>query len=181
VGVEPMDMVKRWSIKDKKHIQVDRPAIVKEYKEHMGGVDLMDMLVELYIIDIKAKRYYLRIIFHLIDIAVVNSWLLYRRQCSVKKTKYIPLLDFRSQIALALIQSGKTSTRKRGRPSEGNKLPTTKTPRIQRPVDDVRYDQIGHMPVPIDEKHRCKHCITSKIRFKCNKCNLPLCINKNKN
>lgn len=181
VGVEPMDMVKRWSVKDKKHIQVDRPAIVKEYNEHMGGVDLMDMLVELYRIDIKAKRYYLRIIFHLIDIAVVNSWLLYRRHCSIKKTKYIPLLDFRSQIALALIQSGKTPTRKRGRPSEGNKLPTIKTPRIQRPVDDVRYDQIGHMPVPIDEKQRCKHCITSKIRFKCIKCNLPLCINKNKN
>jgi hypothetical protein len=40
----------------------------------MGGIDLMDMLVELYRIDLKAKRYYLRIIFHLIDIAVVNSW-----------------------------------------------------------------------------------------------------------
>lgn len=87
VGVEPMDMVKRWSVKDKKHIQVDRPAIVKEYNEHMGGVDLMDMLVELYRIDIKAKRYYLRIIFNLIDIAVVNSWLLYRKHCSIKKNE----------------------------------------------------------------------------------------------
>ncbi|KAL4122942.1 hypothetical protein QTP88_015183 [Uroleucon formosanum] len=60
---------------------------------------------------------------------------------------------FRSQIALALIQSGKTPTRKRGRLSEGNKLPTIKTPRIQRPVDDVRYDQIGHMPT---DEQRCR-------------------------
>jgi hypothetical protein len=47
----------------------------------MGGVDLQDMLVALYRTNIRVKRYYLRIVFHLL-VMCVNAWLLYRRHCS---------------------------------------------------------------------------------------------------
>ena len=39
-GVEPLGTCKRWSSKEKKHIDVKRPLVVKEYNIHMGGVDL---------------------------------------------------------------------------------------------------------------------------------------------
>lgn len=80
-GPEPTNEVHRWSTTSKTRIPVQRPAVVKEYNSFMGGVDLHDMLVEIYRIDIRSKRFYLRIIFHLIDMAVVNSWILYRRHC----------------------------------------------------------------------------------------------------
>jgi len=75
------DEVQRWSTTSKTRIPVQRPAVVKEYNSFMGGVDLHDMLVEIYRTDIRSKRFYLRIIFHLIDMAVVNSWILYRCHC----------------------------------------------------------------------------------------------------
>lgn len=68
VGAEPTDTVTRWSSAQKEKLPVTRPAIVKEYNSSMGGVDLHDMLVELYRVDIRVKRYHLRIVFHLIDV-----------------------------------------------------------------------------------------------------------------
>lgn len=185
VGHQPVQTIERWSVADKKYIQVQRPNIVKEYNVHMGGVDKQDMLIELYRTDIKGKRYYLRIIFHFLDLATVNAWLLYRRHCEQLKIKYMPLIDFKLNVAHGLLFSGDTVTKKRGRPPSSS-TNTTSTPppkRIftPRPVDDVRFDGIGHWPEHLENKQRCKHCIHSYSRVQCEKCNMPLCFNKEKN
>lgn len=91
--VAPVENVKRWSLTEKKYIDIPRPGIIKEYNLNMGGVDLNDMLVSLYRIKLGIRRYYLRIVYHLIEICVVNAWLLYRRDCQQHQTKYKKLLD----------------------------------------------------------------------------------------
>ena len=54
--------------------------MVKEYNESMGGLDLNDMLTYLDLVDIQTrKRWYLKIITHLVNICYVNGWLVYRR------------------------------------------------------------------------------------------------------
>ena len=45
----------------------------------MGGVDLADMLISLYRVKVKTKRWYIKVFWHLIDISKVNAWNLYRR------------------------------------------------------------------------------------------------------
>lgn len=62
VAVEPVEKCTRWVKSLNKRIEIERPAIVAEYNQFMGGVDLADMLIELYRIKIKSKRGYLRII-----------------------------------------------------------------------------------------------------------------------
>ena len=47
-SIDPADKCKRWSVAEKKRINVERPNVVKEYNQHMGGVDLCDMMLELY-------------------------------------------------------------------------------------------------------------------------------------
>ena len=79
----------------------------------MRGVDLADMLIALYRTTIKSKRWYLKVLFHCVDIAKVNVWLLYRRHCDqqkVPKKSQMLLLKFTSSIALALTKSGTYKT-----------------------------------------------------------------------
>ena len=185
-GRHPVEKVKRWSVAERRYVEIPRPEMVKEYNCHMGGVDLQDMLVALYRTNIGVKRYYLRIVFHLLDMCVVNAWLLYRRHClqrGIAKCK--TLLIFRSEIAHALLRAGKTTTRKRGR--SANNSPTLelvnkkKVRKAAKVVDDVRYDCVGHWPAHTEKKQRCKLCITAYSRVKCVKCDKALCFTKNKN
>ena len=57
--MEPMTSVKRWDKKHHKYVNIPSPAIVKEYNEHMGGVDLFDMLsYRAYKVDHKSPKRY---------------------------------------------------------------------------------------------------------------------------
>jgi len=51
LGHNPVTVVKRWSQADSAHVYVPCPALIAEYNRYMGGVDLHNMLVELYRID----------------------------------------------------------------------------------------------------------------------------------
>ena len=73
--------VKRWDNTSKTYIDMNCPTAVQEYNKSMGGVDLADTLIALYRTTIKSKRWYLKVLFHCVDIAEVNAWLLYRRHC----------------------------------------------------------------------------------------------------
>jgi len=50
-------IVQRWDRKKHKDVQVNCPAIVKEYNEHMGEVDVFDMLMSLYTVSQKKTRH----------------------------------------------------------------------------------------------------------------------------
>ncbi|CAF4509013.1 unnamed protein product, partial [Didymodactylos carnosus] len=121
-GCHPINLVQRWSPKEKKYIQITQPGVVKSYNQHMGGVNLIAMLISLYRINIRSQKYYLKIIFHLIDLSLVNAWLLYRRHCSqfkIPKKDIMSLLSFRISVAEDLLKSNPQplSSQKRGRPS----------------------------------------------------------------
>lgn len=157
-------------------MEVPRPLIVAEYNRFMGGVDLNDMLVALYHIDIRSKRYYLRIIFHLIDISIVNAWLLYRRHCNKRDEKYKPLVEFRAEIAQTLIIGSTLDTpSRRGRPSSetntSNRLHRTFQP---RPINVIRYSGWGHFP-EYSDRQRCRQCIKGQTKVYCSKCKVHLC------
>ena len=95
--------VKGWGNKSKTYIDIYCPTSVQEYNKSMGGVDYM--VVALCRTTIKFKTRYLKVLFHCVDIAKVNAWLLYRRQCDqqkVPKKLQMSLLKFTSSIALTL-------------------------------------------------------------------------------
>jgi len=52
----PAKTVRRWSTKEKKHVDVERPAIVQLYNGGMGGIDLFDMSQALYRLHHRSKR-----------------------------------------------------------------------------------------------------------------------------
>lgn len=109
VGAYPTTQVKRWDSKTKAKIDVDCPNAVITYNQFMGGVDLVDSLVALYRTTIRSKKWYHKIYFHLMDLCVVNSWLLYRRDCAscgVPKKEQFSLLQFKTDLASTLCAAG---------------------------------------------------------------------------
>lgn len=188
VAIEDEDTVKRWSKTDRCYVDVKRPAVVRMYNRSMGGVDKTDFLVALYRTKIRSRKWTLRMIFHVINASVVNSWLEYRRDATVRgiiPARQLDLLDFTLQIidALARAESG-PKVQKRGRPSHSPLQPSKKARYAEnRPVQDVRFDQFGHWPLRTDSREqRCKlEGCKGQTRIICEKCHVHLCLAKARN
>lgn len=105
-GGTAIDLVKRYNKIEKCYIDVDAPKIVSSYNSFMGGVDVLDQSMEYYRTFMKTRKWTLKVILHFIDLAMVNSWRLYRSDSlakSVPKNKIQDLLSFRFEVAEALI------------------------------------------------------------------------------
>ena len=128
----------------------------------MGGVALLDSLIALYRTKIKLKKWYHRLVYHFVDMTVVQSWLLYRRDSNemhVDQKDQQHLLQFKTEIAYSLSKSSNTN-RKRGRPSfDVDSLNEEERRRGGAPVlppRNVRKDGLYHWPGHTKEQGRCR-------------------------
>lgn len=186
VGVKPLasrndsvqsQKVRRWDRQKRVYNEIDCPQIIKDYNRHMGGVDLMDGLLGRYRIHMKTRKWSNRIFYHLIDVAVINAYLLYHRIHPHKEKIELPM--FRTQVAESLCLCGMASVKRPvGRPSSSPKTAARAPKRAYLPTEDIRYDQMGHWCVFRDRtgKKQCKFpkC-TSETQAYCIKCDLSLC------
>ena len=111
---------------DGSRTDVPCPSSVKLYNMNMGGVDLADQKRKAYSCTRKSTKWYMRLFWYLVDIAIVNGHILqlesgnYRKlsqkdfQCRKQSQK-----DLRLELASHLI-SCHSSRRKRGRPSDAS-------------------------------------------------------------
>ncbi|KAH8022410.1 hypothetical protein HPB51_024140 [Rhipicephalus microplus] len=117
----------------------------------MGGVDRADQLLAFHRNDLKTKKWYKRVIFHLLDLAVVNSSLLYR----ATKGSPMQLAHYKLQIALGLMKAEQAV----GNIEEQRVFGGT---RVYNRASDipgaVPYDSINHIPTTIAQSNaqRCK-------------------------
>jgi len=151
----------------------------------MGGVDLIDSLIGLYRLKLKSKKWYHRLFFHLLDMTIVNAWILYRREFHAESTsaKTIPLREFKCAVAEALCKSGVAAkSAKRGRPKYKEEQPVKKKrPAACAPVEDVRFDGLHHYPAMKEvERQRCRKC-DKVTQVSCVKCGIHLCMSSKRN
>lgn len=78
--------VARYNRKEKFHNEVDCPQIIREYNAHMGGVGLMNSYMGRNGLQIKTQDMATRIFYHLLDMAITNAFILYRR-ANAQKSK----------------------------------------------------------------------------------------------
>ena len=90
----------RWSRKLQQYIEISFPEIVKVYQILMKGVDISNQLISYYEIDIRMKKWWKRLFNHLIDIAVVNSYILYNKS---GRGEVLSQKKFRESIVLSVI------------------------------------------------------------------------------
>ncbi|KAL0871532.1 hypothetical protein ABMA27_005245 [Loxostege sticticalis] len=189
VGSEPATTVSRYDKKKKATISIPCPKIIKDYNSHMGGVDLMDSFLGRYRIRIKSRKWYMRLFYHMIDLSVINSWILYKKVNEGKgNTKNMNLGEYRAELAESLCKYKVNGDgNKRGRPSRGSlerelELKAKRGKMSYVPPKDVRTDGIAHHERRCEKKNRCKlpNC-KGFTRVECTKCNVALCHTKTRN
>ena len=146
-------------------IPVPYPEIIKDYNSGMSGVDLLDQKASAYKLDLKCSggRYYLRLLFDLMDISVVNSHIVYKEL----NPKGMQLLDFKTVLAKSLV--GTYNTRSRN------------TPASHVSCREVLPASVPlHLPVLQQTRGKCRYCYTggieNKTYIKCNTCGVFLCL-----
>lgn len=110
-GIMPLTSVQRWSKDEKAKIAVPCPSLIAGYNQHMGGIDLSDMLVHLYKTPAKSRCWYFPLFGYVLDLCISNAWLVYKRDCGLLKEKPMPLKRFRLAVAHSLSsQQGSTQS-----------------------------------------------------------------------
>ena len=132
----PEVSVQPWSSESKSRIPIVQPYVIQTYNKHMGGVDHHDWVLQRHSISIRRKKWYWSIFTTILDMAVVNNFVLYRL---IHGSNSISIKEFRRAIATTYVKLGHGSRVMRGRP-----LSLLSTSRRQV-AHDIRLDQQNHM------------------------------------
>lgn len=169
---------------------IHRPEVVVNYDKFMGGVDRSDQMVSYATFSARTLKWWKRVIFHVLSLAVLNSYILYKHVTADR----VPMLHrvFRKKLVEQLIASvnpddvpGMTN-RSRGRPStaadplmrlQGRHFPskivgTGKKVNISRacvvcaPAERELLARVG------EKRKRCGR----ESSYQCDSCKVALCV-----
>ncbi|XP_067944430.1 piggyBac transposable element-derived protein 3-like [Watersipora subatra] len=178
-GLHPVEDCKRWCKQKKQFITVPRPAVVQKYNLSMGGVDLCDQAISYHRVTARSKRWPIRVINHLLDLAVNNCWLTQRQSNS--SNKLMQLFDYRFIMGEQIIASAAKEADSDYLTDD--ELQTTRKI-VPLPMAYNREKGAKHLPeaVKLNNSARCRRegC-SNKTSIRCTKCNVFLCINASRN
>ena len=129
------------------------------YNHYMGGVDVSDQYLSYHNTLQKTVRYWKTLSYHLIDIGVVNSFVLYNSIAILSGCWVVTENDYRDELVLQIINAY-------GREQQ-------EVPRVGRPSQSEC--RVRHGSVLVPSKGRCQYCsLTSKsaslTQRKCQDC-----------
>ena len=148
-----------------------KPGCVVDYNNGMKGVDLSDQVAQSYPAARKSNKWYLKLFFNLLDMAIINAHAVHK-WLGGRMTQ----LDFRLALVSQLLRQGR-------RPRSRSRSPSV--PRSpHRPHARARTTPAApaHTLVRTDggRYRRCRYCRESRgirklSKFKCEECDVALC------
>ena len=141
---------------------VRKPAMINEYNKYMGGVDVADQLVTYYGFQHCSKKWWKRVFFHLLDVTMINAYVIYKSSRSRKITH----LDFMVAVVKGLLQ-------KSGIDIDGEQ-------QSQVVITPFRLVGRNHFPEPSRKRDCClcsnRHKHRKQSSYQCTICKVTLCI-----
>ena len=146
----------------------------------MGGIDLIDRMISYYRMGAKTKKWTVKTIFHLFDLAIANSWILYRQDkkaLGYQEKDILKYVDFKIIIAERFIQRQVSNENifpsmcTRNSSSTGKCSPQVSTPKKRN---------IEHLPIMDSSQKNSVRCKNSKCNGKtkvfCESCRMHFCL-----
>ncbi|XP_076842062.1 piggyBac transposable element-derived protein 3 isoform X2 [Brachyhypopomus gauderio] len=185
---EPEDNCQRWDKKLKQYVTISRPNIIREYNSKMGGVGLASRIISFYRMSGRTKKWTLRMLMYFADLALANSWLLYRKDltvCGTPKKNIMQYLEFRMEVAMTFLAehaNDSSDVSEQDDPDvlvQGKKRPAKAVPHVS-----FRRRANAHLPEMVNMKNaarcRAKGC-SGKTRVRCGTCKVFLCLQGDRN
>ena len=142
--------------------EIFRPLIIEKYNKFMGGVDKSDQFLAYHNVLRKTVRYWKTLFYHLVDIAIVNAFVIYNIKATEIGAKNVTENDFRDTLVLQIIN--KYGRNKRGESGPG------------RPCKSECRVKHGSKVFDLSQKARCQYCwLQGKAKWtqrKCTDCTL---------
>ncbi|XP_054718570.1 piggyBac transposable element-derived protein 4-like [Uloborus diversus] len=139
-----------------------KPEIIKDYNENMGFVDLSDRMANSYTFGRRSLKWTKKLFFHLLDLSVLNAYILYKLNHPQEKHK-----DFRMKLIRQMIAAN------------GSKLEK----KVERVNKFPRLDMMSHWSSDEKKRRRCGMCAKKNIQKRstivCKACNVALCVDQN--
>lgn len=183
------DECERWSKQKKLYERVKRPEVIKLYNQNMGGVDLTDRMLSVCPSRNRTRKWTIRVISHLFDLAVVNSWLQYREtelRKGKRKSHIEQMREFKLNLGTKLVTDNDTKSDDESNPEHvEDLLPKHKKRKVTIvpiPSIDRRQQKAAHLPEYGSKQNRCrKDDCNKKTTVYCKKCQIYLCFTPNRN
>ncbi|GBP69401.1 PiggyBac transposable element-derived protein 4 [Eumeta japonica] len=186
------DECKRWSKKERRYETVRRPEVIKMYNQNIGGVDLADRMLAVCPSRNRTKKWTIRVISHLFDLCVVNSWLQYRVEETKKrslKKNIMQLRHYKLELGNKLIRDGDIDDDQTDdditEDYEELEPKHKKRKVLVKPVPtlECRLNKAAHLPdFNVLKQHRCRRSgCDKKTTVFCKKCEIFLCFVPNRN
>lgn len=159
-----------WSTK-----VIQQPKAIATYNQYMNAVDRSDQILATNNVLRKCMRWWKTLFFHLIDIAVVNSFILFREHQDqfpdnedLHRTADYSLAHFREEIVRGICDL-----------PEYCEQPRVRTTPISKKVDAGEFESV-HVPVFADVRKNCVVCYKeSKLQRQCySTYSAPMCRGK---
>lgn len=131
-----------------KNRAITKPLCITEYNTNMGAVDKHDQMLQPYSIARKTMKWYKKLTFHLIHVALLNSYILYR-----KDGHDGTFLTFQHDVAASFLFQGKPTSEKAENSENLRRLTERHFPDILQPT-----------PTWTKPQARCRVCSKKGIR-----------------
>ena len=147
-----------------------KPQIVMDYNHHMSYVDKGDRMAYSYSISRRTFKWTKKLFFHLLDLAILNSYILHS-SCRGKKMSH---RDFQYTLVRNMLAHAGPEWRV--------PRPLGRPPNVESHVASLEVCSSKHWSIPSETQMRCRMCkargVTQKVSVKCHKCEVGLCVKK---
>lgn len=147
---------------------IEKPLTIAEYAKFMGGVDRFDKMLYNYHFYHKNCRWYIRIFTHFLELAILNSYVIYTKQC--KRKHHIPMSRycFHEYLAKELVKSyrdknniASTPKKEKGK-TQAKIFIAVENLLIKSCLEDCEFEDLA-------SKADCTVCRLENKRAQCNK------------
>jgi len=173
---EPISVKRKQ--KDGTIVNVPCPQVLVDYNKNMNYVDNFDRLKGDYSLDRKSVKWYMRLVFHFVDCAITNAFIIHKELPNVEHFKN---KNFKRNIYNTLLSDKLVAVSQKSKKTLSQGGPASRKPHINK---SIRLESSSHQPQRTTSR-RCGNCSTKKnpVRsiWECSVCKVSLCMKKSKN